>query len=86
MKAPTTLLFWTGCIVIILFTTIQLFNPGFPAPFFIFIGVGICIWQWFRKGRKMKNLLAEEQRARIAADRYIYERMSSGGQQRKKKR
>ena len=86
MKASATLLFWTGCIVIILFAAIPLFNPGFPALSFIIIAVGFCIRQWYRKVREMKNLLAEEQKSRIAADRYIYERMSPGVQQRKKKR
>ena len=85
MKASATLLFWTGCIVIILFAAIQFFIPGFPALFFIIIAVGFCIRQWYSKVHEMKNLLAEEQKARIAADRYIYERMSSTGQQRKKK-
>ena len=86
MKAPATLLFWTGCIVIILFAVIQLSNPGSLVLFFIIIAVVFCIWQWYRKVREMKNLLAEEQKSRIAADRYIYERMSPGVQQRKKKR
>ncbi len=85
MKASATLLFWAGCIGILLFAAIQLFFPGFPALFFIFIAVVFCIRQWYRKVHELKNLLVREQQLRIAAERYIKEGMSLGGQQRKKR-
>ncbi|MDQ2716513.1 MAG: hypothetical protein M3Z08_16535 [Chloroflexota bacterium] len=93
MNASATLLFWIGCIVIIISAAIQLFFPNFLTPLLIIFAVGFCIKQWYRKIREMNDLLAEEQQARMKADLYIqareqymHTRMSPGRQQGKKKR
>ncbi|MDQ2904934.1 MAG: hypothetical protein ABI456_19820 [Ktedonobacteraceae bacterium] len=97
MKASASLLFWIGCIVIIISAAIQWFFPNLLTPLIIIIAVGFCIRQWHRKIREMNDLLAEEQQARRTADEYsqaqdqyiyahIHTRMSPGRQQGKKKR
>ncbi|MBA2288098.1 MAG: hypothetical protein H0W02_21705 [Ktedonobacteraceae bacterium] len=72
MKASATLLFWIGCIAIIIFAIIQLVFPNLLAPLFISVTVVFCIRQWYRKIREMKDLLAEERQARRMAELYIY--------------
>lgn len=86
-KIPATLLFWAGCISIILSSVIQLYFPAIPALFLI-VNVSLvvfCIRQWYRRVREMNNQIGSERHGRLAAEHYIHERMSPGGQQRKKK-
>ncbi len=71
MKASATLLFWAGCVVIIICAVIQLVFPNLLTPFFIIVAVVFCIRQWNRKVHEMQNILAEEQEARRAANQYI---------------
>lgn len=68
-----TLRFGIGCSIIVLSAILPLFFPGFAALTLILIipAVGFCIRQWYRRTRELKNQLAQEQRIRLAADRYI---------------
>ena len=87
MRIPATLKFWAGCIIIILAATFPVFFPVFPAlsGTVIILAVLFCIRQWYRNARELKNLLAQEQRMRLAADQYINARLPTGTSQRKKR-
>src|SRR5437763_8410347 len=87
MKISATLKFWAGCIFIILSATFPVFFPVFPAlsGTVIILAVLFCIRQWYRNARELKNLLGQEQRMRLAADKYINARIPTGTSQRKKR-
>jgi hypothetical protein len=72
LKSPTRR-FSIGCSIIILSVILALLFPAWQVLFqlFILFAVGLCIRQWSRHTRELKNQIAREQKVRLAADQYI---------------
>ncbi len=72
IKSPT-FRFSIGCSFIVLLVVLAMLFPGWQLVFqlFILLAVGVCIRQWYRRTRDLKNQIAQEQTIRLAADQYI---------------
>lgn len=84
MKKSATLWFWIGCFVIVVASFLQVDFPGFPGRVITILAVGLCIWQWFRRTRELKNQVVQEKNMRLAADQFIKARIPPGSSRRKK--
>jgi hypothetical protein len=71
MKKSATLRFGIGCSILVFSAILQLVFPGFLALLLILLAVGICIRQWYRRTRELKDQIALERKIRLAADQYI---------------